>query len=106
MKFWFFFIAGSEGDWFTAVGLHENSGVGHPVWSARGSTERPGEVGSLPGSCAEQVLDENRWAMGDGSCGTFSCCLQKSFYYTINLILIVLQEISTNTCTNGIGEYI
>ena len=41
------------------------------------------------------------WQWGD-----ISCCLQKSFHYTVNLILFVLQEISTNTCTSGIGEYI
>ena len=51
---------GPQSDRLAAVGLHEDSGVRHPVWSASRLAERTGKAGSFPGSSAEQVSDENR----------------------------------------------
>lgn len=55
-----FSFKGPQSDRLAAVGLHEDSGIRHPVWPAGRLAERTGKAGSFPGSSAEQVSDENR----------------------------------------------
>ena len=55
-------VAGSEGDWLSAAGLHAHPGKCHPFGSAGDSAKRAGKDWPFPRPRAQQVAGQSWWA--------------------------------------------